>query len=231
MRIAGILTLIAACICAFLGITFAIGAVGGPSHLVSPFASVVAAIGLLGFGGGLGAGILILKGRMSHLAAAGMALMLPEGFIVTIMGGWFFGVPIFLLVLISALLLGIPMKKYRITLICVLVIVGIVSFCYLKSAPESDRTYPETKGEYLIRVPHDQWIRDTAGYLLKATRELTDDDLETLEQHGIYELYPTTDPVIYYGLIVEEEVITIEALPFILMSTYHRLKFDCGTPD
>lgn len=144
---AGILVFIAACICAFLGIPAVIWVVRGPSHwaIFSGQAPAVAVFGLLGFGGGLGAGILILKGRMSHLAAAGMALMLPEGFTMTVVGGWFLGAPIFLLVLISALLLGIPMKKYRITLICVLVIVGIVSFCYLKSAPESYRTYPEIK--------------------------------------------------------------------------------------
>jgi len=102
---AGILTLIAACICVFLGIAFAIAAIRSPPHLVSSFACVPAAFGLLGFGAGLGAGVLILKGRISRLAGAGMAFMLPEGFTVTIMGGWFFGAPIFLLVLISALLL------------------------------------------------------------------------------------------------------------------------------
>lgn len=105
LLIAGTLTSIAACICAFIGITLAMVAVRGPSHLVSPYSLVLAAIGLLGSGGGLGAGALILKGKKSHWAAVGMASMLPVGFMLIAMGAWFLWAPIFLLVLISALLL------------------------------------------------------------------------------------------------------------------------------
>jgi len=69
---------------------------------------LIVAFGLLGFGAGLGARVLILRGKMLRLAAVGMALMLPESVVLHMLSaaaGWGFGVPILLLVLTSALLL------------------------------------------------------------------------------------------------------------------------------
>jgi glucan phosphoethanolaminetransferase (alkaline phosphatase superfamily) len=219
--IAGSFAIIAACICAFLGIAFVRGAIRYPSYLVSPFTLSVAALGFLGFFSGLSAGILISKEKISRLTAVGMVLMLPEGFMVTIMGGWFFGLPLlFLSILGMILVVSVSRKeftlKFRIILICsVLIVAGIVSFYYL-NITRGGHSYPKVKDEYLINVPSDQWTRDTAGYYVKAIRELNDNDLQVLEQHGVYVLQPTDDSMIYCGLIVEEEVTNIEALPFVV---------------
>lgn len=102
-----------------------------------------------------------------------------------------------------------------IAIVVVIAVTGVGGYLLLKGLGEG-HLYPGVKGENLIWVPYDQRTGNTAGYYLKATRELTDNDLETLEQYGVYELYPTTNSVIYCGLIVEEEVITIEALSFVL---------------
>lgn len=93
--------------------------------------------------------------------------------------------------------------------------VGVGGYLLLK---RESRTYPDEiyLDENLIWVTHDQRTGNTAGYYLKATLELTDNDLEILEQYGVYELYPTNNRVIYYGLIVEIEVTNIEALPFVV---------------
>jgi len=83
-----------------------------PSYLVSPFAWSVAALGFLGFFSGLSAGILILKGKISRLTAVGMVLMLPEGFMVTIMGGWFFGAPVILLAVLGIFFTAMSRREF-----------------------------------------------------------------------------------------------------------------------
>ena len=102
-----------------------------------------------------------------------------------------------------------------IAIVIVIAAVGVGGYLLLK---RESRTYPDEiyLDENLIWVTHDQRTGNTAGYFLMATLELTDDDLEILEQYGVYELYPTSDPVIYHGFIVEKEVTNIEALPFIV---------------
>jgi len=111
--IAGTLALAAACICGFLGISFIGLAINPPPYMPSPGQSpsppwrpypLLVVFGLLGFGAGAGAGILILREKMFWLAAVGTALMLPKSVVLHMLSaaaGWGLGTPIILLAALS----------------------------------------------------------------------------------------------------------------------------------
>lgn len=111
----GVLTIIAAGVCAFLGISFTIGVVRVSPHLMSPYSTEVGLFGLLGFASGLAGGILTLKRRMFYPAMIGMALLIPEGVVLHIFGtaaGWGFGTPIILLAVISMILTAMSKNEF-----------------------------------------------------------------------------------------------------------------------
>jgi hypothetical protein len=108
------LAIIAACICAFLGIFFTVGFIRYRTspYLISPYSAGVGIFGVLGFASGMAGGILTLKRRMFYLAMVGIALMLPEGLMVTIMGGWFFGAPVILLAVLGMFFIAMSRKEF-----------------------------------------------------------------------------------------------------------------------
>jgi len=113
--IAGIFAIIAACICAFLGISFTVGVVRTPSYLVDPYSAEVGIFGLIGFAFGLIGGILTLKRRMFYLAIIGVALLIPEGVVLHIFGtaaGWVFGTPVILLAVLSIFFAASSRKEF-----------------------------------------------------------------------------------------------------------------------
>jgi hypothetical protein len=107
---AGALTIIAAGICAFLGISFTAGTINPPPSKPEPGEPIpnyrltygpIGAFGLLGLAGGLKAVVMIFRRKRVYLAMIGIALMIPESFAIHLLKSsaevWGFGTAILVL--------------------------------------------------------------------------------------------------------------------------------------
>jgi len=113
---AGVLTIIAACICIFLGILYMYAYIEGWDYYrVHPPEYFLAGIfGLLGFAFGLTGGILALKRRVFPLAMIGMAILTVAGILsfVEPIVGIIFGVPMLVLVILAIIFTGISKREF-----------------------------------------------------------------------------------------------------------------------
>lgn len=116
---AGVLTIIAACICLFLGILYMYAYVEGEysyyyGRVHPPEYFLTGIFGLLGFAFGLTGGILALKRRVFPLVIIGMALMMIEGifsFVEPVIGV-VFGIPVLLFAILGVIFTGISKREF-----------------------------------------------------------------------------------------------------------------------
>lgn len=122
---AGILTILAACICSFVGVLF-MGAYVWYSVQVfheGLEVFITGFFGILGFAFGLASGILSLRRKHFALSIAGLSLLILSGFVIifgfamrgyrtALSDGLIFGVPIIALAILSLIFVAISKQEF-----------------------------------------------------------------------------------------------------------------------
>jgi len=123
---AGALTIIAAGICAFLGIGFAALTIHPPPFTpTTPGEPIpnyrltygpIGVFGLLGLAGGLKAAVMIFKRKRFYLAIIGITLMIPEAFAIHLLKSstqvWSFCISILVLSLLSLIFTVMSRREF-----------------------------------------------------------------------------------------------------------------------